>query len=220
MPVPPLGGYSYYIIFVNDYSRKTWIYFLKLKESSNDVLSKFKEFKALDENQTGKKIKILRFDNGEHISENFKEFSISVGIKREYTIAYIPQQNRVAERKNRIIIEAAKAMMHDQNMQTTFWVEASNTAVYIQNRCPHVILENITPKEVFLGNKPDLSHLRNFGCPVYIHIPKEKRTKLQPSGKKGIFVGYSDSSKAYRVYVLGSRTIKIRRDVKFDEDIA
>lgn len=126
-----LGGFSYYVIFIDDYSRKTWIYLLKLKES-NEVLLKFKEFKVLAENQTGRKIKVLRSDNeSEYISENFKEFCISVGIKRDYTVPYNPQQNGVAERKNRTIIEAAKAMMHDQNLHTSFWAEASNTAVYI-----------------------------------------------------------------------------------------
>lgn len=159
MSVPSLGGYSYHIIFVDNYSRKTWIYLLKLKES-NEFLSKFKELKALVENQTWKKIKNLRSDNGgEYISENFKEFCISVEIKREYSVPYNPQHNGVAKRKNRSIIEVAKAMMHDQNMHTTFWAEASNTVVYIQNRCPHAILEIITPEEVFSGNKSNLSHL-------------------------------------------------------------
>lgn len=111
-------------------------------------------------------------------------------------------------------------MMHDQNLHISFWAEASNTVVYIQNRCPHAILENITPEEVFSGNKPYLSYLCIFGCLVYFHIPKEKRTKLEPLGKKDIFIGYSDSSKAYRVYVPGSRTIEISRDVKFDKDAA
>lgn len=142
------------------------------------MLSKFKEFKNLVENQASKKIKTLRSDNGgEYISKNFKAFRTSVGIKREYTVPYNPQQNGVAERKNRTIVEAAKAMLHDQNLHFSFWAEATNTVVYIQNRCPHSILENITPEEVFTGNKPDLSHLRIFGCPVYIHIPKEGRTK-------------------------------------------
>ena len=109
-------------------------------------------------------------------------------------------------------------MMHDQNLHTSFWAEASNIVVYIQNRCPHAILENVTLEEVFSGNKPDLSYLQILGCLVYIHILKEKRTKLEPLGKKGIFVGYRDSSKVYRVYVPRSRTIEINRDVKFDED--
>ena len=98
--------------------------------------------------------------------------------------------------------------------------EATRTAVYVQNRTPHRVLENKNPEEFFSSKKPEVSHLRIFGCPVYIHIPKEKRKKLDPSGKKGIFVGYSKSSKAYRIYFPGYKKIDISRDVTFDEDTA
>ena len=91
-------------------------------------------------------------------------------------------------------------------------------AVYIQNRCPHSALDSKTPEEVFTGKKPDVSHFRIFGCPVYFHVPKEKRSKLDASGKKGMFVGYSETSKAYRVYVPGQREVEIGHDVTFDED--
>jgi hypothetical protein len=100
------------------------------------------------------------------------------------------------------------------------WVEASNTAVYVQNKSPHKILGNKIPEEVFTGKKPEVSHLRIFGCPVFIHVPKEKRTKLEPSGKKGTFVGYSETSKAYRIYIPGQRQIEINQDITFDEDEA
>jgi hypothetical protein len=83
--------------------------------------------------------------------------------------------------------------------------EASSTTVYVQNRIPHKILGNKTPEEVFIGKKPEVNHLRIFGCPVYIHVSKEKRTKLEPSRKKGTFVGHSETSKAYRIYILGQR---------------
>lgn len=86
--------------------------------------------------------------------------------------------------------------MHDQNLHTSFWVESSKIVVYIQNRCSHSILDNKTPEETFTGTKLDISHLRIFGFPIYIHITKEKRTKLEPSGKSGIFVRYSETSKA------------------------
>ena len=76
------------------------------------------------------------------------------------------------------------------------WEEASRTVVYVQNRTPQRVFKNKTPEELFFDKKLEVNHLRIFGCPVYIHIPKEKRTKLDPSGKKGIFVGYSESSKA------------------------
>jgi hypothetical protein len=90
--------------------------------------------------------------------------------------------------------------------------------VYIQNRCPHAILKEKTSEEVFLGIKPKVGNLRIFGCPMYIHVPKEKRTKMEPSGKKGVFVGYSENSKAYKIYVPGQRQIEVRRDVTFHEE--
>ena len=109
----------------------------------------------------------------------------------------------VVERKNRTICEAAKAMLTDLDLPLSLWVEAAGTAVYIQNRSPHAILGEKTPEEVFTNKKPVVYHMRIFGTPVYIHVPKEKRAKLEPSGKKGVFVGYSDSSKAYHIYVPG-----------------
>ena len=113
MSVPSKVGFLYYVIFIDDFSRKTWIYFLKCKEST-EILKRFKEFKALTENFFGKKIKTLRTDNGkEYTSEIFKEFCKNVGIKREFTVAYNPQQNGVAEGKNKTIVEAAKAMLLD-----------------------------------------------------------------------------------------------------------
>ena len=86
-------------------------------------------------------------------------------------------------------------MLHDQDLPMHLWAEAARIVVYVQNRTPHRVLENKTPEEVFSKKKTEVKHLRIFGYLVYIHIPKEKRTKLYPSGKKGIFVGYSESSK-------------------------
>ena len=99
------------------------------------------------------------------------------------------------------------------------WAEAARTKMYVQNRTPHSVIKKKTSEEFFSDKKPEFSHLKIFDCPVYIHIPKEKRTKLDPSGKKGIFVGYSKSSKlAYRIYFQGYKKINISRDVTFDED--
>jgi hypothetical protein len=110
-------------------------------------------------------------------------------------------------------------MMFDQDLPNSFWAEATSTAVYIQNKCPHAILKDKPPEEVFSGIKPEVGHPRIFGCPVYIHVPKEKRTKMEPSGKKGVFVGYSENSKAYRIYVLVQRKIEVNRDVTFHEEV-
>ena len=90
--------------------------------------------------------------------------------------------------------------------------------MYIQNRIPHVVLDEKTPEEVFTSEKPDISHLRIFGCPLYIHIPKEKRTKMEPSRKKVNFVGYSETSKVFIIYVPSERHVEVSRDVTFHEE--
>ena len=130
------------------------------------------------------------------------------------------QQNGVAERKNRTIVGAARSMIHDQGLPLFLWAEACNTAVYLQNRSPYKAVGNMTPEEAFTGKRPHVDHLRMFGCVTFSHVPKEKRTKMEPTTEKGIFVGYSETSKAYRLYIPGYRTVVVRRDVKFEEDRA
>jgi hypothetical protein len=218
MPVISLGGSLYYVIFIDDYSRKTWLYLLKSKD---EVFSKFQEFKAEIENLANKKIKTLRTDNGgEYTSKEFVAFCKSIGIRRELVVPHNPQQNGVAERKNRSIKETVKALLNDQGLSMFLWGEATMTVIYVQNRIPHCILKDMTPEEAFSGKKPNIENLGIFGCPVYSHIPKDKRNKLEPSGKKGIFVGYSDSSKAYRIYIPEQHKIEVTRDVMFNERMA
>jgi len=110
------GKFRYYITFIDDYSRKTRIYFL-IRKNSQEVLKKFQEFKVFVEAQIGKRIRVLRFDNGgEYTSHAFKRFCVEARIKREMAVPYTPQQNGVSERKNRAIVGAAKEMSHDQNL--------------------------------------------------------------------------------------------------------
>ena len=106
-------------------------------------------------------------------------------------------------------MEAARSMLHDQDLPMHLWAEAARTTMYVQSHTPHRVIENKTLEEVFSCKKQEVIHLRIFGYPVYIHIPKGKRTKLDPSRKKGIFVGYSKRSKAYRIYFLGFKKIEI-----------
>jgi hypothetical protein len=215
IPSTSLSGYVYYVSFIDDYSCKTWVYFLKSKD---EVLGKFKEFKALVENLSERKIKILRSDNGgEYTSNEFGSFCIDVGIKRDLATPYNPQQNGVAERKNRMIMEVVKTI-HDQDLPIHLWAEATRTTIYVQNKLSHSALGFKTSEEMFTRKKTEVSHLKIFGCPVFVHIPKEKRTKLDPSGNKGIFVGYYEISKAFIIYIPGYHHIDINRDVTFDKD--
>jgi len=154
MPVNSLGGYSYYLTFTDDYSQKTWIYFLKMK---NELFSWFRHFKALIENQTEKKTKILRTNNGTECESNeFHDFCKEASIKRETTTPYTPEQNGVAERKNRTIMEVVRAMLHDQRLPKFLWAEAANTAVYVQNQCPHQPLGSNTPEENFTASQREV----------------------------------------------------------------
>jgi hypothetical protein len=188
-------------------------------KSKNEVFSKFKEFKSLIENISKRKIKVLRSDNGrEYTSKEFVNYCKEVGIKRELTTPYNPQQNGVAERKNRTIMEAVKIMIHDQDLPMCLWEEAAKTTIYVQNQLSHSALGFKTLEEMFSGKKPEVIHLKIFGCPIFVHIPKEKRNKMDPSGKKGIFVGYCEVFKAFRVYIPGHHHIEIRMDVTFDDD--
>jgi hypothetical protein len=145
-------------------------------------------------------------------------FYKDVGIKRELTTPYNPQQNDVVERNNITILEAVKTMIHDQDIPMCLWAEATMVVVYVYNRLSHSALGLKTPEEMFTRKKPEVSHLKIFGCLVFIHLPKEKRNKLDPSGKKGIFVGYCEVSKAFRIYIPSQHHIEISRDVTFDED--
>jgi hypothetical protein len=143
-----------------------------------------------------------------------------VGIRRELTIPHNPQQNGVAERKNKSIEETVKALLNDQGLSMFLWGEESMPTIYVQNRSPHHILKEMTPEESFSGKKPNVENLRIFGCTVYSHIPKDKKNKLEPSGNKGIFVGFNDSSKAYRIYIPEQHNIEVSRDVTFNENMA
>jgi hypothetical protein len=108
-------------------------------------------------------------------------------------------------------------MMSNLDLPSSLWEEATNTTIFVKNRISHTALGDKTPEEAFTDEKLEVGHLRIFDCPVYIHVLKEKRTKIEPSGKKGTFVVYSETAKAFRIYVLGQRYIKVNRDVTFDE---
>ena len=197
MEVKSIGGANYFLTFIDDFSRKCFIYFLKSKDEAPEI---FMEFKALVENQTGKKIKCIRSDRGgEYVNSRLSEIVKGSGIKQELTVGYAPEQNGVAERFNRSIVEKARSMLADANLSKEFWGEACATSVYIMNRLPTKLFRNATPEDRWSGKKQDLKHLRVFGCKAMVHIPKEKRRKWDMKAKPAIFVGYSDNSKGYRL---------------------
>jgi transposase InsO family protein len=129
MTIASLSGYLYYVLFIDDHSRKTWIYFLKTKDG---VLARFQKFRAQVENLTGRKIKVLRSDNGgKYTSRYFNDFCIEAMIKREYTVPYNPQHKGVRKRKNKSIVEATKEMIHDHNLSMILWAKESMKIMYV-----------------------------------------------------------------------------------------
>ena len=210
-----IGGARYFLTFIDDFSRKYFVYFLKQK---SEVLEKFKDFKRLVENQTGKKIKVVRTDNGtEYCGNDFQSFCRLYGIKHQTSNTYTPQQNGVAERANRTIVEKAKCMIFDAELHKSYWAEAVNMAIHIINRSVSSVLVDKTPEEVWTGIKVDLSHLKIFGSPVMVHIPKQRRSKWDSKSKKLIFVGYDDNIKGYRCIDPATKKLVISRDVVFHE---
>ncbi len=216
MHVTSDGGAKYMLTFIDDHSRMTVTYFLKNK---SEVLGKFKEYLKMAENFTGKKLKCLRSDNGgEYFSKEFGEFCKLHGIIQEPTVPRTPQQNGVAERMNRTLLESARSMLFHAKMPLHFWADAVNTAAYVRNRCPTSVLKGHTPYETWFKRKPKISHLKVFGCNAYVHIPKEKRQKLEPKSTKCIFIGYADPCKGYRMYDPSTKKVILSRDVKFCEN--
>ncbi|MCO5558676.1 hypothetical protein L7F22_012262 [Adiantum nelumboides] len=203
------------LVLVDDFSRYTWVSFLKLK---SEAFGSIRDWKAMVEKEKDLKVKSIRFDRGgEFLSENFARWCKSEGIRRQLTTPYTPSQNGVIERKNRTIMEMARAMLAHASLPRSYWAEACNTAVCIQNRSPTHALKDMTPFQAYYGRKPTISHFRVFGCSAFVHIPKEKRQKLDFKSRKLLFLGYSAESDAYQLYDPDTRTTTVSRDVVFDE---
>ena len=213
---PSLNGSKYYIAFIDDYTRFCWIYFLKFK---SEVANVFWKYKAWVENQSGCRIQKIRSDNGkEYINDTFDKFCKEAGIEHQLTAPYTPQQNGVSERKNRSIMEMTRCMLHEKELPKKLWAEAANTAVFLLNRLPTRVLQKKTPFEAWFGYKPDLQSLKTFGCLCFSYVPQVKRDKLDKKAEPGVFIGYSSSSKAYRIFQPHNGKILVSRDVKFMED--
>jgi hypothetical protein len=155
----------------------------------------------------------------QYFSKEFSEYLKEHGIQRKYSCCYSPQQNGVAERKNKHIAEITHAMLNEKNLPNYFWAEAVATVVYIMNRTPTTAIHGMTLEEKFIGKKPDVSHFRVFGCIAYMHVPDEKRSKLDPKAKKCIFIGYSLEQKGYRCFNPSTWKLQVSKDVVFDEMI-
>ncbi|XP_033134685.1 uncharacterized protein LOC103873924 isoform X1 [Brassica rapa] len=180
-------NYKYFVTFIDEKSKYTWITLIKTKDR---VLDAFKNFQSYVSNQYNAKIKIFRSDNGgEYTGSAFKNHLAQNGILHQTSCPYTPQQNGVAERKNRHLMEVAKSMMFQMRVPKRFWSDVVITACYLINRIPTRILEDKAPYEVLNNSKPVLDHLRVFGCISYVLVPGEMRNKLEAKSVKAMMIG-------------------------------
>jgi transposase InsO family protein len=218
MQTPTFGGKRYFVTFIDDKSHFCVVYLLRNK---SEVAAKFAEFVAFAETQTGKRVKVLRSDNGgEYTSGAMAKFCSDRGIVQKFTPPYTPQLNGVAERMNRTLVECARCMLEHAGLSKSYWGEAVMTATFLRNRCPtRAISHDKSPHQVWTGKKPLLTNLKVFGCHAYVTVPKEKRTKFDARSVRCRFLGYSEHEKAYRFEELESGRVLVSRDAQFMEDV-
>ncbi|KAL3821238.1 hypothetical protein ACJIZ3_007143 [Penstemon smallii] len=209
-----LSGRRWFVTFVDDFSRRLWVYPMKHK---HEVLETFLIWKKMVENQTGMKIKVLRSDNGgEYTSDPFYEVCKQEGIVRHFSVRKTPQQNGVAERMNRTLLEKVRCMLSNSGLTKIFWAEAVNYACHLINRLPSAAIGGKTPIEVWSGSPAsDYDSLRIFGCPAFFHTTED--SKLDPRAKEAIFLGFSNGVKGFRLWCPALKKLIVSRDVTFDE---
>ncbi|KAD4384758.1 hypothetical protein E3N88_24926 [Mikania micrantha] len=204
----------YMMLIVDDHSRFMWAYMLKAKD---EALGRFKVFKAMVDTQFKKGIKTLRTDRGgEFTSREFNNF-YEEGISRQLTVPYTPQQNRIVERRNRTILNCTRSILKAMGMPQQFWAEAVRHSIYVLNRLPTKILRSKTPYELLKGRRPNLEHLRVFGCIGHVKIPSNQVKKLDDRSTPMVYLGTEPGTKGYRMLDVEKGSIVVSRDVKFEE---
>ncbi|GJU12769.1 retrovirus-related pol polyprotein from transposon TNT 1-94 [Tanacetum coccineum] len=215
MRVQTINGKKYILVIVDDYSRFTWVKFLRSKDETPTVVIKFLKQIQVGLNKT---VRFIRTDNGtEFVNKTLYDYYESVGIFHQKTVPRTPQQNGVVERRNRTLVEAARTMLIFSKAPMFLWAEAVATACYTQNRSLIHTRHDKTPYELVHNKKPDLTFFWVFGALCYPINDSENLGKLQPRADIGIFIGYAPSRKGYRIYNKRTRQIMETIHVQFDE---
>ncbi|KAK1616242.1 hypothetical protein QYE76_021759 [Lolium multiflorum] len=210
------GGKKYCLVIVDDYSRYTWVFFLKTKDETQQI---FIDFATKVQREQNLLIMAIRSDNGSEFKNyTLNDFLSDEGIRHQYSAAYTPQQNGVAERKNQTLLDMARSMMAEYKSRYNFWAEAISTACHSSNRLYLRKGLNKTPYEILTGNKPNISYFKVFGCKCFYKIKGVRLSKFAPKALEGIFVGYGAESHTYRVFDISSKIIIESCSVKFEEN--
>ncbi|CAN1335388.1 Retrovirus-related Pol polyprotein from transposon TNT 1-94 [Linum perenne] len=215
--VSSLGGKNYAFVIVDDYTRFTWVIFLNRKNESSSL---FRNFVLMTESSFPFKVSSIRSDHGgEFTSENFSSFCKEKGINHTFSAPRTPQQNGVVERKNRALLDLARTMLLDHDTPKKFWAEAVATACYILNRTLIRKILNKTPYELLKQRSPNISYFHPFGCKCFVLNTKDSLGKFDPRSSEAIFLGYSDHSKAFRVFNKTSFKVEESIHVVFDDKL-
>ena len=215
LPTVSYHGYKYWIVFIDAYTAHKSAIPLKAK---SEAFEAFKIYKAWAENHFGTKILALQDDKGgEYMSTAFLRFTKQCGIDRRHSTRNRPQQNGVAERANRTMGEDITAMLAESHLPPSFWEFALAAQIHIWNRLPTVSLKGITPFEAAMKQKPDLGHLRVFGCTAYVYVQKDQRKSLQSHMQKCVFIGYPSGYKGWLFYNPTTKKLLISERAEFDE---
>ncbi|GJX49651.1 retrovirus-related pol polyprotein from transposon TNT 1-94 [Tanacetum coccineum] len=215
MRVQSIKGKKYILVIVDDYSRFTWVKFLRSKDETPEFVTNFLKQIQVGLNKT---VRFIRTDNGtEFVNQVMSEYYEGVGIFHQKSVPRTPQQNGVVERRNRTLVEAARTMMIFSKAPMFLWAEAVATACYTQNRSLIHTRHNKTPYELVHDKKPDLTFFRVFGALCYPTNDSENLGKFQAKADIGIFVGYAPSRKGYRIYNKRTRRLMETIHVTFDE---
>uniref|UniRef100_A0AAV1UJX4 Integrase catalytic domain-containing protein n=1 Tax=Peronospora matthiolae TaxID=2874970 RepID=A0AAV1UJX4_9STRA len=210
-----LGGSKYLLLIMDEASGCMKGFCLHSKSESEEYIRKYI---TMVQTQFDKKVKFVRHDGAREFATNSLQLFYEVeGIEQQTTVPYAHQANGTAERAIRTIVTIGRSMLHHAKLDKCFWAEAAMTAIYVKNRLPSPKSRHKTPFEIVYNLKPSVKHMRSFGCQTYILTPKEKRLKWDPKARAGIFSGYEEVSKAYRVFDIEEGQVVVSRDVNFDE---
>jgi hypothetical protein len=187
----------------------------------SDVFATLKTFIKRIHNEFETTIKKVRSDNGsEFKNTRLNDLYDEFGIRHQFSAKYTPQSNGLVKRKNRTLIDMTRSMLSEYNVSHSFWAKAINMACYYSNRlyC-HPMMEKM-PYELLHGKKPNIAHFQVYGCKCYILKKGTRLSKFEKKCDEGFLLGYSTTSKAYRVWNLASSTLEEVHDVEFDETIS
>jgi hypothetical protein len=218
---PNLTHNRWFVTFIDDHTRVCWVYLMKQK---SDVSEIFERFYKMVETQFQTKIQILRSDNGtEYLNSCLGPFLTEKGIVHQTSCTNTPQQNGVAERKNRHLLEVTRTLLFSYNVPSHYWGEAVLTAAFLLNRMPSRILSFKTPIENLTKYYPHTKLVNNiplkiFGCTAFVHIHSQNRSKIGPRAVKTIFIGYSSTQKGFKCFDPKTRKFYISYDVTFFEN--